>query len=259
MNFAAGGQYVAGKSDAHTVEQRRQGAARDFHGLFINLDSRPDRLSRIQQEFARYGLTDRYTRLRAISDPRPYLGCYRSHLKAIEEAQRIGGVVHILEDDSILSAELAPFLVSNELEQLLERYDIVHLDMWVDQNETSLRAYKAAAATGLFELGTQPGARVGAASSYVVAPRSLGKIKRLWRYYLDAKRAIDDVCGRLAAAGEIKVAVVLPFLTSVDIDNGSISDVQSRLSRNRQKTLIEVRAQFFVQNIRAEGRPEPAA
>ncbi len=76
----------------------------------------------------------------------------------------------------------------------------------------------------------------------------MGKIKRLWRYHLDSRIAIDTLCGRLAASGEIKVAVVLPFLTGVDVEVGSISDVQGRLSRDSQRKLIELRTQFFVGN-----------
>ncbi len=111
--------------------------ARNFRGLFINLDSRRDRILRIKSEFARFGLTDRYSRIRAVSDQRPHIGCFRSHLKAVEEAQRIGGIVHILEDDSILSDKVAPFLASPDVEQLLEKYDILHLDMWVDPVEAA--------------------------------------------------------------------------------------------------------------------------
>src|SRR5262245_55717289 len=106
-----------------------------FRGLFINLDKRRDRLTRITREIARYGLTQKYERIRAIKDHPTSRGCYRSHLKALERAQEIGGIVHILEDDSILSDRLAPFLVSRDLEAFLDRYDVVHFDMWLDLNE----------------------------------------------------------------------------------------------------------------------------
>lgn len=218
-----------------------------FHGLFINLDSRPDRLARITGEFERYGLADRYRRIAATADPQPFRGCFRSHLMALEEAQRMGGIVHILEDDSILSDRLAPFLGSRDIEKLLECYDIVHLDMWIDPDARSVRTYKIGLGAGLLELGKPGGIRLAATSSYIVAPRSMDRIKALWRHHLSTgSRAIDGVSGLLAAAGEIEVAVVLPFLTSVDPECGSVSDVQKMLSRDHQRKLILLRSQFFV-------------
>lgn len=219
-----------------------------FQGLFINLDARPDRLARIQREFRRFGLTDRYARVRAFPDLRPHVGCFRSHLKAIELAEQIGGLVHILEDDSILSDKLAAFLSSSRVRVLLDTYDMLHLDMWVDPTDASFNVYQEGMKTGLIELGTPGGARLAATSSYVVAPRSIAKLRRLLRHHLESNTGpIDAVCGKLVEAGEIKVAVVMPFLTSVDPDTGSVSDIQTRLSRQHQWKLIRFRSQFFVE------------
>jgi hypothetical protein len=218
-----------------------------FHGLYINLDSRPDRFARILREFKTFGVADRYRRIPAVADPLPAFGCFRSHLNALELAEQIGGIVHIVEDDSILSAELGPFLSSPEIARLLEIYDMLHLDMWVDPTEASYSVYKRGLETGIVELGTVEGARLGATSSYVVAPRSIAKLKRLWRRHLEAKKdALDTVCGRLAKAGEIRAAVVVPFLTGVDPETGSSSDIQRHLSRQHQWKLIRYRSQFFV-------------
>jgi hypothetical protein len=46
----------------------------------------------------------------------------------------------------------------------------------------------------------------------------------------------------------MKIAAVLPFLTSVDMESGSVSDVQKTLPRRFQQKLIFHRSRFFVGN-----------
>src|SRR5450631_2624932 len=108
-------------------------------GLYINLDRSRDRRAHMEAEFSRFGLSDVYRRLRAVDDANPAEGCYRSHLKALEEAKRLGGNVHILEDDSILSGALKPFLESPELDDFLSWFDLLFLDMWIDGEKAAVR------------------------------------------------------------------------------------------------------------------------
>lgn len=216
-----------------------------FSGLYINLDRRPDRRAHMEAEFARLGLAGRYARLRAIADAKPETGCFRSHLKALDEARRMGGIVHILEDDSILSAEFARFMESDALPALLERYDILFFDMWIDPFDEVVARYQAAIDSGSAVLPLDGSLRIAAMSSYVVAPRSFGKVRKLWRRHLDDGKPVDTVTDGLVKEGALTAALTVPFLTGVDIDSGTASDV-SILTPASQERLVKLRTRFFV-------------
>ena len=88
--------------------------------------------------------------------------------------------------------------------------------------------------------------RIGATSSYVIAPRSFGKIRRLWRRHLDDGLPIDVLCDRLVKEGAMSAAVTVPFLTGVHPGYGAASDVQFRLSSDEQRKLVMLRTRFFI-------------
>jgi hypothetical protein len=216
-----------------------------FSGLYINLDKRPDRRLHMEQEFARFGVSERYKRIRAIADTIPKMGCYRSHLKALDGARQIGGIVHILEDDSILSSALVPFLESDEAIAVLDRYDILFLDMWVDARKDKVDLYQSVVDSGQKVMPlTGDNVRIGSMSSYVIAPNRFGKIRRLWRRCIDDRRPIDDICNKLAKEGTLTAAVTVPFLTGVDLNHGTSSNIQT-IPRAEQGRLVMLRTRFF--------------
>jgi GR25 family glycosyltransferase involved in LPS biosynthesis len=216
-------------------------------GYYINLDGRPDRRAHMEREFARFGLADAYRRLKATEATPGAIGCYRSHVRALELARNYASPVHILEDDSILSSALPGFLKSRELTELLATYDIVFLDMWVDPYRPVVELYQSAIDRGdhALSLAHAP-ARVACTSSYIVAPRSVRKVLRLLRQYQDARKAIDVVWDEAAKAGTLAAAVTVPFLTGVDLYIGSVSDIQKIIPRNESGRLIQLRTRFFV-------------
>ena len=85
------------------------GPGRMFEGAFlINLDSRPERLSRSVAELDRYGLGDCVTRMPAFRHEHGMYGCSVSHLEAVRYARWKGWrSVLILEDDIRFSADFA--------------------------------------------------------------------------------------------------------------------------------------------------------
>jgi GR25 family glycosyltransferase involved in LPS biosynthesis len=216
-----------------------------FQGLYINLDKRPDRRAHIEAELARFGLQDRYRRLPAYSQPTPTIGCYRSHLRALEEARTADGIFHVLEDDSILSDRLRPF-IETSAPPLLEQYDLLFLDMWVDQQSEMVSAYQTALDRGdvVVPLG-EGGPRIGATSSYLVNPRRAGRVHHLVRKHQHQRLAIDMLFDNLAKAGELRAAVAVPFVTGVDARIGSTSDIQ-RMSSFSYHMFAAQRARFFV-------------
>lgn len=219
----------------------------DLLGCYINLDGRPDRRAHMERELARFGLADSYRRLKATEATPGAIGCYRSHVRALELARNHATPIHILEDDSILSSALAPFLRSPRLLELLAMFDIVFLDMWIDPYRPVVELYQSAIEHGDHVLPLdRPPARVACTSSYIVAPRSVRKVLRLLRQYQDALKAIDVVWDEAVKAGRITAAVTIPFLTGVDLYIGSVSDIQRAMPRNENGRLIQLRTRFFV-------------
>ena len=211
-----------------------------YRGLFINLDRDRDRLRHMEAELKRFGLANHYERLRAIEAEPGRLGCMRSHLKALDFARRQRDAVHILEDDSILSARLKPFLNSDAAAELLDQYDILFLDMWIDPSIAAVNRYRDALANpGPMDL---KGTRVACASSYVVSPQSAARLLKILRL---SPPPIDARYSELVQTGEITAAVMVPFLTGVDIRLGSESSIQSA-PEGAMRNLIMLRTAFFV-------------
>jgi GR25 family glycosyltransferase involved in LPS biosynthesis len=211
-----------------------------FRGLFINLDRDRDRLQHMQAELKRFGLANHYERLRAVDVNPGRLGCFRSHLKALDYARRQHCPVHIIEDDSILSARVKPFLNSPALGELLQRYDMLFLDMWIDPSLGAVNRYRSALANpGPMDL---KGTRVACTSSYVVSPRSAGRLLKLLKV---SPPPIDARYSELVQMGTVSAAVMVPFLTGVEIDLGSLSHIQ-QAPRDGMRNLIMLRTAFFV-------------
>ena len=87
--------------------------------LFINLDSRTDRLENVRNELAKVGIVANSHRIRAIKTINGALGCTLSHIRCLEEAIAANTpCVFICEDDitftdpPLLRQNLAAFLVS---------------------------------------------------------------------------------------------------------------------------------------------------
>jgi GR25 family glycosyltransferase involved in LPS biosynthesis len=210
-------------------------------GLFINMARSLERLGHMRVELRRFGLSDVYRRLHAIDMPaNPVHGCFFSHLKAIETARGLGGVVHIVEDDVILSEEAKEFLSSKNIVELLAEYDILLLDNWVDPYR--IETYRQALRNpGILNL---KGHRIGAAASYVISPAKIGKIYKLLQKA--GPMPADNAMDRLTQAGTIKVGLTVPFLTGVSIGIGSQSYIQRRLKQNETAHLLALRTAFSV-------------
>jgi GR25 family glycosyltransferase involved in LPS biosynthesis len=229
-----------------------------MHGLYINMDKSPLRRSKLEGEIARVGLTEYYRRIRGVVDPVPYHGCSKSHIRAMTEAAKIGGVVHIVEDDILMSDRVEAFLRSDRLKLLLETYDIIYLSMWVDPNPQSAGPFYLALqqAGDDMALVDMRGPRIGAMDSYVVAPRSIGKIVTLMTNEMARTKMFrnDVYIDTLVKAGELKAAAIVPFLTCVDIDTGTRSSLQT-LERQDQERYVMLRTSFFVDRDRQPSFP----
>lgn len=229
-----------------------------MHGLYINLDRAEGRRARLNAELTLFELGDRYRRIRGVADDEPYRGCWKSHAKAIAQAGRIGGIVHIIEDDVLLSARVKPFLESPQLTEMLTCFDIVFLSMWVDPFPRSRHLYAkiAAMADGGHAYVDLRLARIGSMDSYVVAPRSVAKVAQLLTDRLDRRPpiALDAYLDQLVKAGTLTAATLVPFLTCIDLVTGVHSTIQL-IDREAQARYVKLRTSFFVEPGRQDSFP----
>jgi hypothetical protein len=86
------------------------------------------------------------------------------------------------------------------------------------------------------------GVRVACTSSYLVSPQSA---RHLLQRLAVAKPPIDVRFDELMQVGAIKAAVMVPFLTGVDLTVGSQSDIQP-MSEAEARQYIMLRTAFFV-------------
>ncbi len=237
-------------------------------GLYINLDRKPERRRRMEAELRRFRLSQFYQRVRAVDGHAiqpdfwgATMGCFRSHLKAVEIARDAGGIVHIMEDDRLLSGRLRSFLQSPQCQGLLRTFDLVFLDMWVDPGTVEQYRQALAAAAGGLNIVNLRGLRVGSAASYLVSGRSAGRIAELLA--AEAERGprvpVDDFYSRMVQTADLKAAVILPFLTCMDMETATDSAIQIR-GKEYMTMQVLMRTAFFVERERqASAKLVPAS
>jgi glycosyl transferase family 25 len=95
--------------------------------VYINLESRPDRRAKIEQELAYFG--DKVIRLNAVKHTIGIIGCGASHIKALELAKENNWPnVLIVEDDMMWNDSSNRFEALLHLETLLcGEYDVILL------------------------------------------------------------------------------------------------------------------------------------
>lgn len=234
-----------------------------FRGVFINLADARSRRRKIDEQLKTLGLVDAYVRLDATgpdSVPPPHLpsaaaACFHSHLRALRLAEDFGGLVHIIEDDVILTPEATAFARLLPASGVFDQFDIVFLDMWLDAAEKTIRLlqrdHAGAVARNRVAMVDMRNIRVAANASYIPNPRSLGRLIALLgaKFAAGTRDAVDVTIDRMVKAGAIRAGVALPFLTGTDLDEGSRSSIQNLGNPNDRashRALILLRMLFFV-------------
>ena len=89
----------------------------------INLDSRPDRWERVQEELKTLGLTN-YTRFPALTDGGAWKGSVMSHFRCITEGET--GYLLLFEDDVCFEPN-APHIIAEAVKQLPDDFDMFYM------------------------------------------------------------------------------------------------------------------------------------
>ena len=237
-----------------------------FRGVYINLDRSLARRRNMERQLARLGLAEAYLRLPAVDGQKlkpvgklnaGIVGCFRSHLAALELARGARASVHIVEDDVIFSKDTAPFIRHALAEGTFVDYDLVFLDMWIDPVVELVERFIAAAGAlssappldySRFSLVDLKGIRIGAAASYVLSPSKLEKVIGLLTDELARGPTVpvDHFYHLMTERGALRTAVVVPFLTSIDLAEGAVSQTQT-LPAHDHRLFLLLRSAFYVE------------
>ena len=237
--------------------------AAGYRGVYINLDRAADRRKRMDEQLEALGLDEAYVRLPAV-DGRTLgveyagaIGCYRSHAAAVRLACGSDVPVNIVEDDTRLSPLLPPFVRYAGESGLLERYDIVFTELWVDPGldavtacEEVLRSWLRSARNGPndYRVVDARDHRIGAMSSYIVGASGAQRLSDILEEHIESPPgAVDAFIDHCVHAGRLRAAVVIPFLTVADAEFAALSDIQD-IGADLNRFMLRLREAFFVES-----------
>ncbi len=228
-------------------------------GFWINLDRAIERRRSMEDKLKDAGM-GHYQRVAGVDGsvtyaglPRPgVMGCWQGHLAALRLGAAAGGVVHVLEDDTLFGVG-----TKNVLDPLvgvsgLERYDLVFTDVLLDYltSQKYFRAFYEAARVVKKNAVPQKVALVdlkgvifSCLNSYFIHPQRMGRVLELLErefrsLNMQNPEPIDMVVRRLVLSGAMTAAVTCPFLTSVDLALMTNSSINGLIDANVQKTLL---------------------
>ena len=231
-----------------------------YKGYYINLFRSEDRRGHIELELGFRKLS--YERFPAIEGnllgfplgrlTEGEIGCFASHL-CVLEAHTDNLPAHIIEDDIILSTNTS-FLIESLLDQLRdEDWDILYTDVSVPVDiqlcRMYLRYYEEARKTEGFDIKllNLKGVLSGSMCSYVVNPKSLGKLTCMLRKEIEAGASlpIDIFLRQKCWEGEINACCTFPFITS--IIPGNQTTIEGRFAKEPALAADLLRYSFYVE------------
>lgn len=235
-------------------------------GFYINLDRSIERRAHMDAMLEKLGVTNAYTRVPAIegatlplneSTLKPgELGCFLSHVKALKAVPSGGDTAaHIMEDDAVLSPHVLG--AAGLFERAFENFDVVFTETFTGFDLLDLRFYldtfKRATAQGqpafrLLDISRKPFA---GATSYYVAPRAVEKLAAAEEAAMGKgpKLPIDIALRLLANAGQIRVASVFPFMSTIrleDIANTTIAERAAQANNPAVLAAMLLRYAFYI-------------
>lgn len=239
-----------------------------YRGLYINLDRSTDRRGEMERQFAALGLADRYRRFAALEGGAPgaasgaalapgEVGCFRSHVAALESARDERRFVHVVEDDILVSRDLAPYLDEAIGAGRLDGFDVLLTDMYVSCDLRLIKMlaskYAEAMETGrprfsIMNLGKLRS--FASMTSYLVNPAAIARLLDLYRREMAAgpRQPVDLFLRDQVAAGALRAGCVFPFLTSVKLERIAGNVITGRQADPRSALVMAcIRYSFYVE------------
>lgn len=207
----------------------------NLQGLYINLARSTERRALCEQQLSQANLVDTYRRLEAVDgslmqhQPSPSklspakIGCWLSHIAALEQACQHSGHTHILEDDFQLTDAFNGFIDNlAQYTAALDDWDIIFTDVDlagmfnVTAMKTLIDSVNALTVKDTIELKDAQPLYAAANSSYIVNGAHRQKVYDLMKEGLASKLPNDLWLRKLIRDGKIKAYVTLPFVTTVN-------------------------------------------
>jgi len=220
---------------------RRPSVPNLYEGYFINLDRSVDRREKFEKQIETLGLSEIYRRFPAVDgstlNPTMRLkarsvGAFLSHRNVLVEAKDKRPFVHILEDDTIFSEQMAPAICFAIERRLFDRFDVIFTDIAVQADLNFMRVLEAnfegfsQKRIGDFEpkdVTLIDLKRFGFAGlpSYVIDARCIDRL--VARYDNEIRRGpnipIDLFVRKEIYEGRLRAACFFPFLSTVNFDD----------------------------------------
>lgn len=229
-----------------------------IRGVYINLDSSLKRRAHCEKQIETFGLGSIYSRFPGVEGKSIYagyektglspgkIGCWVSHMNAIKCGIDHDYHMHILEDDFQLT-EGFPLLLkylAETADQTLD-WDILFTDftLAITKNVFSVKEYISKINTlynkKRFAIEDALNLYAAGNSSYIVNRTSKSKIASILESGLGAKIPKDLYLREKVRKGEIKAAVTLPFLTTLD-DLFMESDILGTIDNKNPSIIFNV-------------------
>ncbi len=245
-------------------------------GYYLNLDRAEVRRANLEAELQKHGVSESYARFPGVDGrtlPRRgntvlkpgELGAFRAHLDVlIRAASSPGRYVHVLEDDVVLSASMKPYIDHAVKLGLFSVFDVVFLDFafgidfqWMQTYRSHTKAAFAKPVQALLPsdfkiLDVELPYYLGL-YSYIVNPESLPKlIATCEAEWAKGRLPIDHVFRREIRAGRLRAGAVVPFLTSVRIEDALTTQADRVDDLDLMLAHAMLRKSFFVERDLAE-------
>ena len=210
-------------------------------GYYINLEESETRKRILLNNLEEQGIKQNYQRFNAIKgDPEESsqlnlrageLGLWKSWMELLRQethnAQDNYHYLHIIEDDVVMDKTTAKGLKAIEIHD--EDFDILFTDMYVNPNiHMQLSKYcKRLSRKG--QVRIESNIYTGCTSSVIIKKEKIQKIYQILEEYMDKrgdKIPLDNYIRRLTNSKKIAVRCMIPFITSVRLDQIQNSTIQ---------------------------------
>jgi GR25 family glycosyltransferase involved in LPS biosynthesis len=239
-------------------------------GVFINLDASTIRLARVQSQLKNLGrLGARYRRFAAVdgravarrgdvSNPAE-LGCYLSHMHAIDANAASEHWLHVLEDDVLISryalGAIREFISNSEF----DRFDLIFTNIMFQVGSESVAMFRT-----LFDKSVEVDENGNVtklstyhvislqsidfllATSYLIHPRAKRRIADLLKTHLahEPFLPVDNVFAKLVRSGALSAGCAIPFITMPPIS--ADSTIRGEVSHCRLSQMV-MEASLYVE------------
>lgn len=242
-------------------------AASRIEGYYINLDRSPDRRESMERQIKALGLEKVYRRFPAIDGaPAAYsgrlrsgeVGCFHSHAELMRRAKPDGKIIHVLEDDSLLSEFFFPAVCHTIDSGAFERYDLIYTDIhgifelrhlqqlkWIFE-ETAPARIDGSLHNKLRMVDLAP-VNFLATSSYLINPASADRLKAIISKEISEGLSlpIDHLIRREVNARRLRAAVIFPYVSTIDLTLASAT-LSGRDMRDAHTAMRLMRYSFFI-------------